>query len=51
MIEQLDGQFDAVIIGGDFADGRTPIQRIHDNLKLLTPLGPTFLYGVIMTEK
>ncbi|KMY33071.1 serine/threonine protein phosphatase [Lysinibacillus xylanilyticus] len=46
MIEKLDGQFDAVIIGGDFADGRTPILRIHDNLKLLTPLGPTyFVWG------
>ncbi|QGG50786.1 metallophosphoesterase [Lysinibacillus pakistanensis] len=46
MIEQLDDQFDAVIIGGDFADGRTPIKRIHDNLKLLTLLGPTyFVWG------
>ncbi len=46
MIEQLDGHFDAVIIGGDFADGRTPIERIHDNLKLLTSLGPTyFVWG------
>ncbi len=42
MIEQLEGSFDAVIIGGDFADSRTPISRIHENLDLLTPLGPTF---------
>lgn len=46
MIERLSGTFDAVIIGGDFADSRTPIQRIHDNLDLLTPLGPTyFVWG------
>lgn len=42
MIEQLEGSFDAVIIGGDFADSRTPISRIHENLDLLTSLGPTF---------
>ncbi|MGN4125798.1 metallophosphoesterase [Lysinibacillus sphaericus] len=46
MIEQLDGPFDAVVIGGDFADSRTPISRIHENLDLLTPLGPTyFVWG------
>lgn len=46
MIHRLEGTFDAVIIGGDFADSRTPIDRIHENLKLLTPLGPTyFVWG------
>ena len=46
MINSLKGSFDAVIIGGDFADSRTPIERIHDNLDLLTPLGPTyFVWG------
>lgn len=46
MIKRLEGSFDAVIIGGDFADRRTPINRIHENLKLLTPLGPTyFVWG------
>lgn len=46
MIKRIDGSFDAVIIGGDFADNRTPIERIHDNLDLLTPLGPTyFVWG------
>ncbi len=47
MIAQLQGHhFDAVIIGGDFADSRTPIERIHENLTLLTSLGPTyFIWG------
>lgn len=46
MIKRIDGSFDAVIIGGDFADSRTPIERIHENLDLLTPLGPTyFVWG------
>ncbi|UNT54296.1 metallophosphoesterase [Lysinibacillus capsici] len=47
MIAQLQGHhFDAVIIGGDFADSRTPIDRIHGNLTLLTSLGPTyFIWG------
>ncbi|WP_341302264.1 metallophosphoesterase [Lysinibacillus sp. FSL H8-0500] len=46
MITQLEGHFDAVIIGGDFADRRTPISRIHENLKLLTSIGPTyFVWG------
>lgn len=42
MIQSLEGNFDAVIIGGDFADERTDINCIHENLKLLTSLGPTF---------
>lgn len=47
MIARLqEHHFDAVIIGGDFADSRTPIDRIHENLKLLTSLGPTyFIWG------
>lgn len=46
MIEGLKSPFDAVIIGGDFADGRTPITRIHENLTLLTSLGPVyFVWG------
>ena len=52
MIAQLQGQhFDAVIIGGDFADSRTPIDRIHENLTLLTSLDQPILFGAIMTEK
>ncbi|UZN00703.1 hypothetical protein OL548_15085 [Lysinibacillus sp. MHQ-1] len=46
MIAQLTGHFDAVIIGGDLADNRTPIPRIHENLQLLTSIGPTyFVWG------
>jgi len=46
MMAQLTGRFDAVIIGGDLADSRTPIPRIHENLQLLTSIGPTyFVWG------
>ncbi|WP_312505666.1 metallophosphoesterase family protein [Lysinibacillus sp.] len=46
MIDRLEGHFDAVIIGGDFADSRTPIARIHENLQLVTSIGPTyFVWG------
>lgn len=46
MIAQLEGHFDAVIIGGDFADSRTPIERIHENLILLKSIAPIyFVWG------
>lgn len=46
MIAQLEGHFDAVIIGGDFADSRTPIERIHENLTLLKSIAPIyFVWG------
>ncbi|HBI99755.1 metallophosphoesterase [Lysinibacillus sp. FSL R7-0073] len=46
MIAQLTEHFDAVIIGGDLADNRTPISRIHENLQLLSSIGPTyFVWG------
>jgi len=46
MIAQLEGHFDAVIIGGDFADSRTPIKRIHENLTLLKSIAPIyFVWG------
>ncbi|MFL0504396.1 metallophosphoesterase [Ureibacillus sp. 179-F W5.1 NHS] len=46
MIEQISKRFDAVIIGGDFADKRTPIERIYQNIELLQRLGPLyFVWG------
>lgn len=46
MIEQISKRFHAVIIGGDFADKRTPIQRIYQNIELLQKLGPLyFVWG------
>lgn len=46
MIQSVQGPVHAVIIGGDFADKRTPWLRIEDNLKLLKKLGPVyFIWG------
>ena len=46
MIEDINGRIDAVIIGGDFCDKRTPIDRIYENIRLLQKLGPVyFVWG------
>lgn len=46
MIQTIDRKIDAVIIGGDFADKRTPIKRIYHNIWLLQKLGPIyFIWG------
>nr|WP_232337147.1 metallophosphoesterase [Lysinibacillus timonensis] len=46
MITNLKGKFNAVIIGGDLADKRTPKERIRQNLRLLQQLGPLyFIWG------
>ena len=46
MIHSITQQIDAVIIGGDFADGRTSIQRIKHNIALLQQLAPIyFVWG------
>ncbi len=46
MIQGIKKKVDAVIIGGDLADKRTPVERIYANLHLLTTLGPTyFVWG------
>lgn len=40
------GNFDGVIIGGDLADKRTPIERLIKNIQFLTTLGPVyFIWG------
>lgn len=46
MILSIHQRIDAVIIGGDFADGRTPIGRIKNNIALLQQLAPIyFVWG------
>ncbi|MFP3919461.1 metallophosphoesterase family protein [Lysinibacillus telephonicus] len=46
MIKRIDRPIHAVIIGGDFADKRTPIERIYQNINLLKKLGPIyFVWG------
>lgn len=46
MIRKIDRKIDAVIIGGDFADKRTPINRIYENIELLQSIGPVyFVWG------
>ena len=46
IINQIRGKVDWVIIGGDFADKRTSINKIEENLKRLTSIAPTyFVWG------
>jgi uncharacterized protein len=46
MIKNLDGQMDAVVIGGDFVDKRTSRQILEHNIRLLKRLGPVyFVWG------
>lgn len=46
MIRSISKKVDAVIIGGDFADKRTPIDCIYANINLLKSLGPVyFVWG------
>jgi len=52
MIRSIKEPIDAVIIGGDFVDKRTKETTIHENLALLTSLGPTyFIWGNNDREK
>ena len=45
-LKKLKGKVDVVIIGGDFADKRTSMAKLHANIKLLTELAPTyFVWG------
>lgn len=46
MIRNIKEPINAVIIGGDLADKRTPISKIYQNLRLLQTLGPVyFVWG------
>ncbi|MET3575117.1 metallophosphoesterase [Bhargavaea ullalensis] len=42
LIRGAGGPFDAVIIGGDLAEGGVPAGRIRDNVKKLAGLGPVY---------
>ncbi|WP_159438406.1 metallophosphoesterase [Edaphobacillus lindanitolerans] len=42
LIREAGGPFDAVIIGGDLAEGGVPSRRIRHNVKKLARLGPVF---------
>lgn len=42
MIQNIKQPINAVIIGGDLADRRTPIKNIYRNIQLLQTLGPVF---------
>lgn len=42
MIQHIEQPIHAVIIGGDLADRRTPIETIYRNIQLLQTLGPIF---------
>ncbi len=45
-IRDKKGKFDGVIIGGDLADKRTPIERLIKNIQFLSTLGPVyFIWG------
>ncbi len=46
MVQSIDKQIHAVIIGGDFADSRTSLERIKNNIELLQSLAPVyFVWG------
>ena len=46
VIEQIKGNVNSIIIGGDFADRRTSLEKIEENLRLLTSVAPTyFVWG------
>ena len=46
VIEKIRGRMDSIIIGGDFADSRTSMEKIEENLKRLSAVAPTyFIWG------
>lgn len=46
MLAPYKGKVDAVIIGGDFVDGRTSVEKMKHNMRVLTQLAPTyFIWG------
>ncbi len=42
LIREAGGPFDAVIIGGDLAEGGVPAERIRENVRRLSGLGPVY---------
>ena len=46
VIEQIQGKVNCIIIGGDFVDHRTSLNKIEQNLRMLTAVAPTyFVWG------
>lgn len=45
------GKVEAVIIGGDLCDRRTPFERVRSNIEQLQQLGPIYFVWEIMTMK
>lgn len=46
VIEQIQGKVNCIIIGGDFVDRRTSLNKIEENLRMLTAVAPTyFVWG------
>ncbi len=46
VIEKIKGKVNCIIVGGDFADHRTSLRKIEENLKMLTAVAPTyFVWG------
>jgi uncharacterized protein len=46
IIAEIQGKVDAVIIGGDLAEGGVPLSRIEENIKNLVKVAPTyFVWG------
>ncbi|XQY90435.1 metallophosphoesterase [Metabacillus sp. HB246100] len=46
LLEKIPSTVDFVLIGGDLAESKVPLNRIEDNLKKLKSLAPTyFVYG------
>lgn len=46
VIERIKGNVNCIIIGGDFVDHRTSLQKIEENLNKLTAVAPTyFVWG------
>ncbi|PAE22314.1 metallophosphoesterase [Bacillus sp. 7504-2] len=46
IVSEVKGKVDLVIIGGDLLEKRVPIERVEQNIKSLTEIGPTyFVWG------
>ncbi|MDQ0244273.1 putative MPP superfamily phosphohydrolase [Bacillus fengqiuensis] len=46
LIEQVKGDIDFVIIGGDIMEKGVPFERVRENIRMLKKLGPTyFVWG------
>ncbi|MGG0716666.1 metallophosphoesterase [Robertmurraya massiliosenegalensis] len=46
IVKEVKGKVDLVLIGGDLLEKRVPIERVEQNIKLLTEIGPTyFVWG------